>query len=61
LVYDQEEKHRMTEVVLGLESMDLGLCDSEPEPCTEDDNFKAMTTIPAKSTQLEASQEASRR
>jgi hypothetical protein len=39
--------------VLDLDSMDLELCDSKPEPCVEDDNFEAMTPILVESTQLE--------
>jgi hypothetical protein len=47
----------MTEAVLDLESLDLELCDSEPEPCADDDNLEAMTAILAEPSQLEPSQE----
>nr|XP_020026373.1 transducin-like enhancer protein 6 [Castor canadensis] len=56
-VHDQEEKQEMTEPVLGLESLDLELGDSEPELCAEDDNCEPMTAILDEPTQLEASQE----
>jgi hypothetical protein len=51
-VHHQEGKHRMTEAVLGLECLDLELCDSEPEPCADDDNLEAMTDILAEPSHL---------